>query len=115
MVSELAVQHRVPFFYCNGVGGNDELVFDGNSFVIDKKGQTTARLAAFAEQIAVVDGDGPVIPEIEMSPEEEIFRALVLGVRDYFTKCGFRSAVLGYCGRRRRGTRQRERDRGIDA
>jgi NAD+ synthetase len=98
MVSELAVQHRVPFFYCNGVGGNDELVFDGNSFAIDKKGQTTARLAAFAEQIAVVDGDGPVTPEIEMSPEEEIFRALVLGVRDYFTKCGFRSAVLGLSG-----------------
>jgi NAD+ synthase (glutamine-hydrolysing) len=98
MVSELAVQHRIPFFYCNAVGGNDELVFDGNSFAINKEGNTTARLASFAEQVAVVDSDAATIVETGMSPEEEIFGALVLGVRDYFAKCGFRSAVLGLSG-----------------
>jgi NAD+ synthetase len=98
MVTELALQHRIPFFYCNAVGGNDELIFDGNSFVIDKEGATTARLASFREQIAVVDCDAPAIVETAMPAEEEIFRALVLGVRAYFAKCGFRSAVLGLSG-----------------
>jgi NAD+ synthase (glutamine-hydrolysing) len=98
MVTELALQHRVPFFYCNAIGGNDELIFDGNSFVIDKNGATAARLVSFSEQIAVVDSDTPAILEAEMPAEEEIFRALVLGIRDYFAKCGFRSAVLGLSG-----------------
>ncbi|HEY4782359.1 MAG TPA: NAD+ synthase [Chthoniobacterales bacterium] len=98
MVTELALRHRIPFFYCNAVGGNDELIFDGNSFVIDKEGATTARLASFREQIAVVDCDAPAIVETAMPAEEEIFRALVLGIRDYFAKCGFRSAVLGLSG-----------------
>lgn len=98
MVTELALQHRIPFFYCNAVGGNDELIFDGNSFVIDKQGTATARLASFREQVAVVDCDAPAIVETAMPAEEEIFRALVLGVRDYFAKCAFRSAVLGLSG-----------------
>jgi len=98
MVTELALQHRIPFFYCNAVGGNDELIFDGNSFVINKKGATVARLASFGEQIAVVGSDAPAIVEAGMAPEEEIFRALVLGVSDYFAKCGFHSAVLGLSG-----------------
>ena len=98
MVTELALQHRIPFFYCNAVGGNDELIFDGNSFVIDKDGVATACLAPFGEQIAVVDCDASAIVETAMPPEEEIFRALVLGVRDYFAKCGFRSTVLGLSG-----------------
>jgi NAD+ synthase (glutamine-hydrolysing) len=93
MVTELALQHRIPFFYCNAVGGNDELIFDGNSFVIDRKGTATARLASFREQIAVVDCDAPPMVETAMPAEEEIYRALVLGVRDYFAKCGFDSAV----------------------
>jgi NAD+ synthase (glutamine-hydrolysing) len=98
MVTELALQHRIPFFYCNAVGGNDELIFDGNSFVINKEGATVARLASFREQIAVVESDAPAIVETGMPPEEEIFRALVLGVSDYFAKCGFHSAVLGLSG-----------------
>src|SRR5258707_3801306 len=98
MVTELALQHRIPFFYCNAVGGNDELIFDGNSFVIDKEGATVARLASFGEQIAMVDSDAPASVETGMPPEEEIFRALVLGVSDYVAKCGFHSAVLGLSG-----------------
>jgi NAD+ synthase (glutamine-hydrolysing) len=98
MVSELASQFKVPFFYCNAIGGNDELIFDGNSFVIDGNGQTVASLAAFEEEVAVRNADQPWNQFVEQSPEEEIYRALVLGVRDYFLKCGFKTAVLGLSG-----------------
>jgi NAD+ synthase (glutamine-hydrolysing) len=98
MVSELATKFKVPFFYCNAIGGNDELIFDGNSFVIDANGQTVATLAAFEEEVAVRNADLPGNRLVEQSPEEEIYRALVLGVRDYFLKCGFKTAVLGLSG-----------------
>ncbi|HEY4814689.1 MAG TPA: NAD+ synthase [Chthoniobacterales bacterium] len=98
MVSELASKYKVPFFYCNGVGGNDELIFDGNSFVINSRGETVARLAPFEETNSVQSEDRPGNRVVEQSPEEEIYRALVLGVRDYFLKCGFKTAVLGLSG-----------------
>ena len=98
MVSELASKYKVPFFYCNGVGGNDELIFDGNSFVINSRGETVTRLAHFEEANSVQSEDRPGNRVVEQSPEEEIYRALVLGVRDYFLKCGFKTAVLGLSG-----------------
>jgi NAD+ synthase (glutamine-hydrolysing) len=98
MVKELAVQHRIPFFYCNAIGGNDELIFDGNSFVINQEGVTTARLPAFLEQVAIVDSNAAPVSDTGAPAEEEIYHALVLGIRDYFAKCGFRSAVLGLSG-----------------
>jgi NAD+ synthase (glutamine-hydrolysing) len=98
MVSELAIQYQVPFYYCNAIGGNDELIFDGNSFVIDKSGRSVARLAAFEEEVSVLNADRPGHALVEESAEEEIYRALVLGVRDYFLKCGFKTAVLGLSG-----------------
>src|ERR1700758_593435 len=98
MVSELASKFKVPFFYCNAIGGNDELIFDGNSFVIDANGQTVATLAAFEEEVVVRNADQPGNRLVEQSSEEEIYRALVLGVRDYFLKCGFKTAVLGLSG-----------------
>src|SRR6201997_244462 len=98
MVSELATKFKVPFFYCNAIGGNDELIFDGNSFVIDANGQTVATLAAFEEEVAVRNADLPGNRFVAQSPEEEVYRALVLGVRDYFLKCGFKTAVLGLSG-----------------
>jgi NAD+ synthase (glutamine-hydrolysing) len=98
MVGELATKFNVPFFYCNAIGGNDELIFDGNSFIIDGNGQTVASLAAFEEEVAVRNADQPGNRFVEQSPEEEIYRALVLGVRDYFLKCGFKTAVLGLSG-----------------
>lgn len=98
MVSELAIQYRVPFYYCNAIGGNDELIFDGNSFVIDKSGRTVARLAAFEEEVSVLNADRLGHALVQQSAEEEIYRALVLGVRDYFLKCGFKTAVLGLSG-----------------
>ena len=98
MVSELATKFKVPFFYCNAIGGNDQLIFDGNSFVIDANGQTVASLAAFDEEVAVRNANPPGNRFVDQSPEEEVYRALVLGVRDYFLKCGFKTGVLGLSG-----------------
>ncbi len=98
MVRELARNHRVPFFYCNAVGGNDELIFDGNSFAINETGETIFQMPGFREQISVASSAGVPSPDIDLPPEQEVFEALVLGVRDYFAKCGFKSAVLGLSG-----------------
>ena len=99
MISALAAKHAVPFVYCNAVGGNDGLIFDGNSCVFDAAGGAVRILPGFEEQVAVVDLDaapGPLPP----LPEEpaELFPALTLGLRDYFAKCGFQNAVLGLSG-----------------
>jgi NAD+ synthase (glutamine-hydrolysing) len=98
MVRELAWKHRVPFFYCNAIGGNDELIFDGNSFAINEDGETTFQMPGFREQISVAASAAAPSPAVDLPPEEEVFEALVLGVRDYFAKCGFKSAVLGLSG-----------------
>jgi NAD+ synthase (glutamine-hydrolysing) len=81
------------------VGGNDDLVFDGRSFVVGPEGSTRARAASFAEDTLVVDlaADAAEVPALE-SEEEEVYRALVLGARDYTGKCGFRRVLLGLSG-----------------
>ena len=100
MLSAVATRHRVPIVYCNAVGGNDQLVFDGNSLVLDATGAPQAKLAAFTEDLAVVETNQPSeISHRRFQPEpEELFHALVLGTRDYLHKCGFKSAVLGLSG-----------------
>jgi NAD+ synthase (glutamine-hydrolysing) len=98
MVSELAATYHVPFYYCNSIGGNDELVFDGNSFGIDSSGKTIFQMPGFREDISVAESTAESFPAADLSPEQEIYEALTLGVRDYFSKCGFRSAVLGLSG-----------------
>ena len=98
MVRELAREYQLSFYYCNAVGGNDELIFDGNSFAVNAKGETTFRMPGFCEQVSVAPSNGSCLLDGEALPEEEIFEALVLGVRDYLAKCGFKSAVLGLSG-----------------
>ncbi len=98
MVSELAAIYRVPFYYCNAIGGNDQLVFDGNSFAIDASGKTIFQMPGFLEDVCVAESSGDSFPAIELSPEQEVYEALILGVRDYFSKCGFKTAVLGLSG-----------------
>jgi NAD+ synthase (glutamine-hydrolysing) len=95
-----ATRHRVPFLMVNQVGGNDELVFDGASLYVDASGAVRAALPAFEEATLVIDTKAPapaiddhVLPELE-----SIHRALVLGMRDYFAKCGFARAVVGLSG-----------------
>ncbi|MFM1767971.1 MAG: hypothetical protein RJA22_500 [Verrucomicrobiota bacterium] len=99
MLASLAAKARVPLLYCNLVGGNDELVFDGASLAFDGRGALLAEGALFAEDFLLVDTTAaPVAPAPAPGAEEQVFRALSLGLRDYLHKCGFRSAVLGLSG-----------------
>ena len=99
MLSSLAKKRKKPLVYCNLVGANDELVFDGGSLVFNAKGKLIAQGASFKEDLVVVDVDSaPAIEPAGLCAEENIFDALVLGVRDYLGKCGFRQAVIGLSG-----------------
>ena len=115
--------HNVPVIYCNQVGGNDELVFDGASMVLDAQGRIIAQAADFAEDLCLVNlplkgqgtsaaastdaaavvagADGGTAPAEIPAPRTgiaSVHAALVLGLRDYFRKCGFNDAVLGLSG-----------------
>ena len=98
MLSKLAADSNRPLVYCNALGGNDQLIFDGNSLVIDARGNCIAQLPPFQECVRVVDLDGPRIEPVCQSEPEELYQALALGLRDYATKCGFKSVVLGLSG-----------------
>jgi len=94
-----AKRHALPLIYVNQVGGNDDLVFDGASGVLDASGRVVAQAKSFAEDFLVVDlGDAPT--RIEKMPEEiaSVHSALVLGTRDYVHKCGFTDVVVGASG-----------------
>ena len=99
MLSSLVAQIRRPFVYCNAIGGNDELLFDGASLAFDAAGRLITQGAMFREDFLLLDTDTaePITPT-SLADEEALYRALVLGVRDYFQKCGFQSAVLGLSG-----------------
>jgi len=99
MVAGLARAYQRPICYCNLVGGNDQLVFDGNSFAVNSAGKLIAQLAAFREDEKIVDTDSTEAIEFyEGKTPEQLFAALSLGVRDYFRKCNFHSAVIGLSG-----------------
>src|SRR2546421_1346500 len=99
MVSALAQAHQRPIFYCNAVGGNDQLIFDGHSIAVNARGELIAQLPGFQTAERIIDTDA-VRPIEFMQPERsaDLFAALSLGVRDYLAKCGFKSAVLGLSG-----------------
>jgi NAD+ synthase (glutamine-hydrolysing) len=96
----------LPVVYVNMLGGQDELVFDGNSFVMDRAGNVVMRAPPFEEGLYTVDferADGEVRPvpaaiAPELSDAESVYRTLVLGVRDYVAKHGFPGVVLGLSG-----------------
>ena len=103
-VQQHALNHQVAIAYVNLVGGQDELVFDGGSFVMNASGEVATELALFSEVLAVVDFDSHtkqfltqnrVLP---LSVEASVYQALVLGVRDYVNKSGFSGIVLGLSG-----------------
>ena len=99
LLRSLARRHQVPVVYCNLVGGNDELVFDGRSLAFNSAGGCLGEAAHFSSDFLVVDteaaGDRPLAP---LADEALLHDALVLGMRDYVGKCGFRSVVLGLSG-----------------
>ncbi len=86
--------------FVNQVGGNDDLVFDGASFVLNRQGQVVTQLKAFEEELRIIDiHDEMETEELQISSRsEQLLQALTLGLKDYAKKCGFREAVLGLSG-----------------
>ncbi len=105
MLRAAALRHRVPAVLVNQVGGNDQLIFDGSSFALDESGTLRTRADSFREDLVLWDvaGDSDV-PEGSWSSGEvfgevdAVFDALVMGTRDYVTKCGFGKAIVGLSG-----------------
>ncbi|MCY7274606.1 MAG: NAD+ synthase [Phormidesmis sp. CAN_BIN44] len=105
MLQHGAVRFDQPIVYTNQVGGNDDLIFDGNSVAVDRRGNLVCRARAFEEDWVAIDYDpktqdflpSSVTPAPDCD-EAEIWAALVLGVRDYARKCGFSKVVLGLSG-----------------
>src|ERR1700746_832107 len=84
MVAALARAYQRPICYCNAVGGNDQLVFDGNSIAVNASGELIAQLPGFREEEVIVDTDATTTIEFrEGKTTEELFEALSLGLRDY--------------------------------
>lgn len=99
LFSEIARRYNVPLVYVNQVGGNDELLFDGSSIAMNARGETVFCAKTFEEDAQLVSLDGPSCRAgAAASEEEEIARGLMLGLRDYMTKCGFRDIVIGLSG-----------------
>ena len=100
MLATTARNHRVPVAMVNQVGGNDSLIFDGSSVVLDPSGHVVARGKSFEEDLIFFDSDslrGEIHPQVE-GEEGEAYAALVLGTRDYVRKCGFNTVIVGLSG-----------------
>lgn len=118
VIKSNVVKYRLPMFYCNAIGSQTEVVFDGASLVFDKDANLCKALPMFEEAIEMVvlndDGtiDAPIlepasrVPDKELNPAKlepelnihQVYDALILGIRDYFTKMGFTKAILGSSG-----------------
>jgi NAD+ synthetase len=100
MIGAIARSTKVPVVYCNAIGGHDQLVFDGHSLVVGSNGRTITQFAGFEESCRTID---PFLTSENDDADEEadasqLYRALVLGLRDYAQKSGFTSACLGLSG-----------------
>lgn len=101
LISDAASQCNCPVVYCNLVGGNDELIFDGRSLVANEKGDIICAMEAFEEDLTVVDLEDAhyrIAPSFMQSEMKDIRKALVLGLRDYVQKTGFKKALIGLSG-----------------
>lgn len=103
------LKYRIPLFYCNQVGANTELIFDGTSMVLDRTGNIADRFPPFVSEVRSYVVENLINPpdtraitgEVNLSEEYRIdmmHKALVFGIRDYFSKMGFKRAVLGLSG-----------------
>ena len=102
LFSSLCRRHALPLLYVNQAGGQDSLVFDGHSMALNRRGEICAKAAGFSEDLLLIDStellqecSGVTLPEDSIS---QIRDALVLGLRDYLHKTGFKQAVLGLSG-----------------
>jgi NAD+ synthetase len=106
MLSAIAAKYRVPLIYANQVGGNDSVLFDGLSVVFDKTGAKKVQAKDFEEDLIVFDMDQiessgdctEVHHPISETDIESLYKALVMGTKDYVTKCGFSKVVIGSSG-----------------
>jgi NAD+ synthase/NAD+ synthase (glutamine-hydrolysing) len=96
----LALRHNVPAIVVNQVGGNDQVVFDGSSFVLDASGNVIASAASFREDLVIADTTAREGDRHADLPDEceAVYQALVLGTRDYIRKCGFSQVLIGLSG-----------------
>ncbi|MEC7356871.1 MAG: NAD+ synthase [Verrucomicrobiota bacterium] len=98
MLSFLARRIGVPVIYCNAIGGNDQLVFDGNSIGYSSGGEVITQCSGFCERLEIVDTEAGTKAYQDPDRLEELYDALVLGLRDYIRKCGFKKVVIGLSG-----------------
>lgn len=100
MLASIARQHKVPVAFVNQVGGNDSLVFDGSSLVLNAEGKVIAQGRSFEEDLVYFDSNsltGEMHEQIA-GDDASVYAALVLGTRDYMHKCGFQKAIIGLSG-----------------
>jgi len=100
MLATIARTDKIPVAMVNQVGGNDSLLFDGSSLVLNREGKVIAQAKSFEEDIVYFDSstlEGELHPQIE-GEEASAYAALVLGTRDYVRKCGFKQVVIGLSG-----------------
>lgn len=102
MLSHIAKRFGKTFIYCNQIGGNDDVVYDGRSLIISSKGEIIEELPAFVESVrtydvATIETSEPAKPAVRCQPFE-IYEALVRGTADYANKTGFKKAVIGLSG-----------------
>ena len=99
MISGIARRYSIPIIYVNQAGGNDSLIFDGNSFYINKHGDFCAISRGFEEDLIIIDEEdiNPLPFPVE-NIIDDVRKALVLGIRDYVGKCGFNSVLVGLSG-----------------
>lgn len=100
IIKNLAQKYSVPFVYVNQVGANDDLLFDGHSFVMDKNGELKAQGGDFEEDFVIYDvaQNAGEIRTVENRDEAKIIKAVTMGLRDYCSKLGFKKVILGLSG-----------------
>ncbi|WP_298617835.1 NAD+ synthase [uncultured Thermosynechococcus sp.] len=103
LIEHTAQQYGCPLIYANQVGGNDDLIFDGSSLAVNRQGHIVGQAQGFQEDLLPLRWEGGDLQPTAIAPPassetEEIWQALVLGVRDYARKCGFQRVVIGLSG-----------------
>ena len=100
VLKKLSIKNRIPAVYCNQVGGNDDLLFDGSSMVVDQDGRLIRLGRQFASDLLVWDTDKEYLEIKDPWPveEESILNGLIMGTRDYASKCGFKKTLVGLSG-----------------
>lgn len=100
MIASSAKKYKVPILYVNQIGGDDDLIFDGASLAFDSSGNLLSRAKAFEHDLLIVDtkANNNRIEPYPQETEHLIFEALVLGLKDYVRKCGFKKVIIGLSG-----------------